>query len=94
MWRAAVLVLAVLCLAAGAIAALAGAAPSAFGLVVLGLLVLIGTLYERVRYKHIETHAPGAGWVKTAERFIDDETGRPVTVYVHPASGARKYVHD
>jgi hypothetical protein len=31
-------------------------------------------------------------WVETTERFIDDETGEPVTVYVQSATGERKYV--
>jgi hypothetical protein len=34
----------------------------------------------------------GGGWVKTAERFIDPDTGQPVDVFYNPASGERQYV--
>ena len=53
---------------------------------------MIGTIYERYRYKAIEVGKPGSGWVATTERFIDDETGKAVTVYLDPATGERKYV--
>jgi hypothetical protein len=39
----------------------------------------------------VETAAPGPGWTRTQERFIDDETGEPVTVWID-ATGDRKYV--
>jgi hypothetical protein len=38
--------------------------------------------------------APGPGWEATGERFIDDETGRAVTVYIERASGERRYVNE
>ena len=31
-------------------------------------------------------------WQPTAEKFIDDESGRPVTVWFNPKTGARRYV--
>jgi hypothetical protein len=40
----------------------------------------------------IAARKPGAGWVKTAERFIDPDTGQPVDVFYNPASGERQYV--
>jgi hypothetical protein len=40
----------------------------------------------------VEHDAPGAGWTKTAERFIDDETGESVTVWLEPKTGERRYV--
>ncbi len=55
-----------------------------------GALVVIGTIYERYRYKPLEAGRPGGGWVPTAERFIDDETGKAVTVYLDPATGRTK----
>lgn len=62
-------------------------------LVVLGALVLVGTLYERFRYRLVHATAPGPGWQATDERFIDDETGKRVTVYVKPDTGERRYVN-
>jgi hypothetical protein len=88
-------------IAFGAICALTGAAlllgaqsAAGFGPLAFGLLVLLGTLLERVRYKPIETEAPGAGWVATDERFVDGETGVPVRVWQEPATGERRYVAD
>ena len=37
---------------------------------------------------------PGAGWQRTAERFVDDATDKPVTVYIEPATGERSYVQE
>jgi hypothetical protein len=58
-----------------------------------GMLVL-GIVFERFRYKPLEAARPGAGWERTTERFIDDETGKPVTVYIEPQTGERKYVQE
>ncbi len=57
-----------------------------------GAVIVLSIVYERVRYKPIEAGTPGPGWTKTAERFIDDETGEPVTVWLEPGTGERKYV--
>lgn len=60
-------------------------------LVATGLL-LFGVAFERVRYGAARRRPAGASWQETPERFIDDETGRPVTVWFNPASGERRYV--
>ncbi|MGD0142172.1 MAG: hypothetical protein ABSC92_03350 [Rhizomicrobium sp.] len=59
-----------------------------------GAILVLGIVYERFRYKPLETARPGAGWERTTERFIDDETGKPVTVYIQPETGERKYVEE
>jgi hypothetical protein len=69
------------------------AVPPALILLAWAVLIIAGTLYERVRYKPLETKA-GAGWIATAEKFIDDATGKTVTVYIHETTGERKYVGD
>jgi hypothetical protein len=57
----------------------------------IGVIVLIGTLFERWRYRHIE--APPMGyWQRTGERFIDPSTGEPVEVMFDPRTGERRYV--
>ena len=59
----------------------------------LGLLLVIGTIFERVRYKPVAPTPPlGPGWVETAERFRDPATGRWVQVYFKPETGERSYV--
>ena len=66
--------------------------PPALVYAIMGALLLAGTLYERIRYKPVEPSAPGPGWEATGERFVDNETGKRVTVYIQPQTGERKYV--
>src|SRR5436189_4661907 len=80
-------------LAAGAIAlALLGCIAAAAGLAGWALILIIGLLIERWRYKPLAERSPGPDWTVTDERFVDPETGKLVTVYYHPASGERRYV--
>jgi hypothetical protein len=58
---------------------------------VLGVIVLIGTLFERWRYSRIEEPSNGR-WQQTAEQFIDPSTGEPVEVMFDPGTGERRYV--
>jgi hypothetical protein len=81
-------------MAMGLWALFAGVLPPALVFTLEGAVIIAGVLFERVVYKHVEAARPGAGWTRTAERFIDDATGKPVTVYVQPATGERKYVNE
>ena len=92
--RGLVLGLAGVCFLGGLWALVSGAFPPAFVGVFWGAIILRGTVCERLRYKTIAPQAPGPGWERTTERFIDDETGKPVTVYVEPLSGERRYVQE
>jgi hypothetical protein len=58
---------------------------------VVGLIVLIGTLFERWRYRRIE-EPPNGHWQRTDEQFIDPSTGDPVEVMYDPRTGERRYV--
>jgi hypothetical protein len=58
---------------------------------IIGTLILIGTLLERWRYSHIEPPSNGQ-WQRTDERFLDPSTGDPVEVLFDPRSGERRYV--
>jgi len=78
------------CLVAGAIMWFL-AVPTAMILLFWAVALIAGTIYERVIYKPLESRA-GAGWTATSERFIDDTTGKTVTVYVQDGTGERKYV--
>ncbi len=85
----------------GIAALLGGAAAMAFGAVppaivgaIWGVLLIVGTAFERVIYKRLLPARPGPGWQRTTECFIDDQSGAPVTVYVEPATGERAYVRD
>jgi hypothetical protein len=80
-------------LAAGAVALLrAGCVGLGWQLAVLGVVLVAGVLVERWRYKRLGGTRPGSEWIATAERFVDPESGKLVTVYYRPATGERRYV--
>ncbi len=90
--RTVVCIIGALC-ATGALAlAVLRCFPAAGMLAGWALVLLIGLLVERWRYKRVTRSRPGPEWVATAERFVDPESGRLVTVYYHPATGERRYV--
>ncbi len=55
-------------------------------------LVVVAVVFENWRYSRPAAGHPGPGWERTAERFIDPETGRMLTVWFNPATGERRYV--
>ncbi len=90
MLRAALLAIAI-CLTAAAI----GAAlydPGNWPLVIWPAVMAIALAIERRHYGAAQTQAPGAGWVKTSERFFDDAAGHRVDVWFNAATGERRYV--
>jgi hypothetical protein len=60
-------------------------------MLVTGLLLTLGVIYEKVQYKVILDRVPPGDWRATGERFIDSATQRAVTVYANP-KGRRIYV--
>jgi hypothetical protein len=58
---------------------------------IIGVVVLIGTLFERWRYRSIEM-LPKGNWRRTGEEFIDPSTGEHVEVMFNPDSGERRYI--
>ncbi len=56
------------------------------------LLLLVGVIFERRRYKRVLDTPPGADWAATRERFIDPETGAELLVYFNAKTGGRAYV--
>jgi hypothetical protein len=92
MLRRAVLALGCILLAAGIIVILAGRNPGGIILLVNGLLLTLGVLFERYRYKPDLAEAPGPGWVRTAERTADAQG--VVAVWFNPESGERAYVRE
>ncbi|HET6236728.1 MAG TPA: hypothetical protein VFE41_17470 [Acetobacteraceae bacterium] len=77
---------------AGGLALHTGTALAALAPGVMGALILLGTLFERYRYRRLGDAPPGAGWTDTGERFRDPETDATVAVFFHPPSGERRYV--
>jgi hypothetical protein len=73
---------------------MADGAPAGLQALILGAVLLGGVVFERAAYKPLETSAPTDRFQRTPERFIDPETHAPVTVFIDPATGERKYVKD
>ena len=94
MLRGVLIAIGVVALLCGLIALASGAFPPAAIFGIWGILLVVGTVFERVTYKETHADTPGAGWVRTAERFIDDTTGRNITVYIEPKTGERRYVQE
>ena len=60
-------------------------------LVAAGLLAG-GIAFERVRYGAVQRAPQGPDWRETSERFIDDASGKPVSVWFDAKTGERRYV--
>jgi hypothetical protein len=90
--RAALYAIGGLAIAGAVVLALFGCGPAAIGLAGWALVLVVGLLIERWRYKPLTERPPGPDWTATDERFVDPETGKVVTVYFHAASGERRYV--
>ena len=92
--RGFLIAVAIVCILCGLVALATGMFPPAAIFAFWGVLLVIGTLFERVIYKPTKALPPGAGWVRTTERFIDDSSGKAITVYVEPATGERQYIEE
>lgn len=90
MLRILVLGLGGICSAIGALAVAVGAWGGLW-LLGFGLLILLGTLFER-RYHRNLSAPPGDGWLPTGERFKDPTTGEALEVWYSPHNGERRYV--
>ncbi len=87
------LAIAIVALVCGVIAVALGAI-GLWALVVWAAILALALAIERFRYKPLQSGKPGPGWERTTERFVDDETGKTVTVWVDPRTGERQYVKD
>ena len=90
MLRNLVLGLAVLVFCSGLLL-LAVSPANAFPPLLFGTLLLLGTVFERWRYKPARSAGSAKG-VATGERFVDTETGALMEVWYDAASGERSYV--
>jgi hypothetical protein len=67
-------------------------APEAWPMLVMAVLLIIGTVFERVNYRGSEAHRGQGQWQITEERFLDEASGRLVTVWFNATTGERRYV--
>ena len=94
MLRSVLVFLGLAALALGALLLILGHDPPAYTFLIWGAVLLAAIVYERFRYKPLANAAPGAGWQRTGERFVDPDSGKTVTVYLQPGSGERQYVEE
>jgi len=57
----------------------------------IGILLILGTLFERWRYTRSDEIGANR-WESTGERFTDPTTGKIVEVQYDPSTGERRYV--
>ena len=91
MLRAAVLLFATVLTATGAVLFLKGITVAGIQAGGIGILLILGTLFERWRYTRNDEPG-GKRWEATGERFTDPTTGKIVEVMYDPATGERRYV--
>ena len=89
--RLVVLVLGTLAVAGGTVMTMETGG-GGIGLMAIGAL-LIASLALEGRYGRpgAPTEVPPHAWERTSERFIDDETGQLLEVWIDPLSGERRY---
>jgi hypothetical protein len=92
MLRAALLGVGLTLLAGAAAFAEIGCIAVSWRLALFGLVLVTAALFERWRYKRLGSAPSGSDWIATAERFVDPESGKLVTVHYRPATGERRYV--
>lgn len=91
MLRAIVITVAAILMCVGIALLAFGVRMPGWQLLVIGLLVLVGTLFERWRYRGV-IERPAGEWQKTTERFLDPATGEPIEVLFNPHTGERRYI--
>ena len=90
MLRMVVLALGGIAVAAGVLIVATGARGPGIYLMCVGTAIILGTAFERWRYR---TRPPSAArWERTGERFEDPATGETMEVHYDRASGERRYV--
>jgi hypothetical protein len=90
MLRAAILMFGFGAMALGAYLCTKGVASGGVQTLLGGGVIVLGTLFERWRYKNRNASRAG-DWQPTGERFVDPGTGKDVEVLYDPQSGERKY---
>jgi hypothetical protein len=85
-----VLALGGIAVAAGVLLVGSGTRGPGVYLVCVGAAIILGTAFERWRYRNAPPAA--ARWERTAERFEDPASGATMEVQYDRASGERRYV--
>jgi len=92
--RKGLIVIGVLVIILGLAALASGIVSRSLVFVFWGVVLILSIIFERVTYKRLASKSPGPGWQRTTERFVDEQTGETVTVYIQPETGERTYVKE
>jgi len=65
--------------------------PAAWPMLAFPVLLTAAILFERFHYRGNASDAAPGEWRPTGERFHDEASGRPVTVWFNAATGERRY---
>jgi hypothetical protein len=77
--------------ACSVLGAVLGAKWGMLGPFLFGVLILVGTVFER-KYRGRDTQPTGTDWAATGEKFEDTEKGGVVEVWYNKTTGERRYV--
>ena len=61
-------------------------------LLILGLMLTVGIVWERWQYKPPQSGRPDPHWQATGERFVDPQSGKTLEVYFDPRNGESHYL--
>jgi hypothetical protein len=90
--RKVLVVIGVLLLITAAVFLALGLYPFLPHLLVLGLMLSAGIVWERWQYKPAQAGAPDPHWQATGERFVDPQSGETLEVWFDPRDGESHYV--
>ena len=89
--RAIILMIAGLLVFGGALLIFAGNGGGIAALLI-GLIIAASVAFESRYGRPGQQPTPASiDWQRTAEKFIDDETGQPIEVWMDPLTGERRY---
>ena len=63
-------------------------------MIIFPAIIVAGIVFERVNSRGNASDTTDPNWRPTNERFLDEVTGRPVTVWFNAATGERRYIDD
>lgn len=66
--------------------------PMTWPTLAVAIVMMLGIVFERLRYGAAQRPPTDGAWQETSERFIDDASGKAVSVWFDPATGQRRYV--
>ena len=63
-------------------------------MIIFPAIIVAGIVFERVNYRGNASDTTDPNWRPTNERFLDEVTGRSITVWFNAVTGERRYIDD